>query len=152
MLLRTGATGLRDPVKPITTNTMNDYNSAISACFQAMEDDLLARLLYGAPATGAPSNTPGSVLTVEAFIKASRLLEPPPDTREITVSPFVTRQYRFPRSKKRRIRDKWRKQPRNFKPAAYSTADAIYIHPDIYKTATTPAFTPTSPAPSSPRV
>lgn len=85
-----------------------------------------------------PSNAPGSALTAEAFLNACRLLEPPPDTRKIFVSPLITRQYRFPRSKKRRIRAKWFKQPRNHKPAAYSTADALYMHPAIYHAAATP--------------
>lgn len=115
---------------------MNDYDFDLSACLQATEDALLDSLIYGVPVTGAASNATGGALTEEAFLKARRLLGPPPDTREIIVSPFAVRQHRFPRSKKRRIRDKWRKQPRNFKPAAYSTADAIYMHPSIYKAAT----------------
>jgi len=72
-------------------------------------------------------------LTAEVFLNACRLLEPPPATRKIFVSSTITRQYRFPRSKKRRIRDKWFKQPRNHKPACYVTDHTVYIHPALHE-------------------
>ena len=46
-----------------------------------------------------------------------------------------TMQYRFPRSKKRRIRRKWQKDRRNWKSVpklrAYQIGDTIYMHPDV---------------------
>jgi len=46
-------------------------------------------------------------------------------------------QFRFPRSKKKRIRKKWAKQERNYKripsKSIYKIGDAIYVHPILYE-------------------
>lgn len=49
--------------------------------------------------------------------------------------PTITEQFRRPRSKGKRIQEKWRKNPRNHRPARHikqdrSTGD-IYCHPSI---------------------
>lgn len=48
---------------------------------------------------------------------------------------MVIKQFRFPRSKKRRIRNKWAKQPKNFKawlePRAYQIGNKIIAHPAL---------------------
>lgn len=73
-----------------------------------------------------------TAITEKTFFDACRIIKPPPEARKIFVSSAITRQYRFPRSKKRRIRDKWFKQPRNHKPACYVTDHTIYIHPTLH--------------------
>lgn len=59
----------------------------------------------------------------------------------VVVSQFLPRfklvQFRFPRSKKKRIRKKWSKQERNFKlvkheAAAWRVGDTLYVHPTTY--------------------
>lgn len=52
----------------------------------------------------------------------------------ICVSDTVREQYRFPRTKKRRIRNKWSAREVNWRPArkALQTEDAIYMHPTFY--------------------
>lgn len=50
----------------------------------------------------------------------------------IVTSEHVQEQYRFPRTKKRRLRNKWLKRPENFRPARHALVDeegTIYIHP-----------------------
>ena len=44
-------------------------------------------------------------------------------------------QFRFPRSKKKRMLKKWKAQPSNFRPSphAFVTKDCIYIHPAFYR-------------------
>jgi hypothetical protein len=59
---------------------------------------------------------------------------------KIIVSPLAYRterkQIRFPRTKKRCIQKKWRKQDRNFLithiPQAYKIAETLICHPSIY--------------------
>jgi hypothetical protein len=80
-----------------------------------------------------PTNSPANVLSADTFLHTSRLLGPPPAARKIYISPQITRQHRFPRSKKRRIRDKWRKRPCNHKPACYVTDHTTYIHPELHE-------------------
>ena len=43
------------------------------------------------------------------------------------------KQWRFPRSKKRRIRKKWAKDEKNFKyePKAYKVGGTLYCHPSL---------------------
>ena len=43
------------------------------------------------------------------------------------------KQWRFPRSKKRRIQKKWSKDERNvrYEPKAYQSGQTIYCHPQI---------------------
>lgn len=50
-------------------------------------------------------------------------------------SQFLTIQYRFPRSKKKRIRNKWAKRPENFRadPKVYQFNGAIYGHPETIR-------------------
>lgn len=55
-----------------------------------------------------------------------------------TSSPFCVSewaQFRFPRSKRRRIRAKWRKDRRNWKRIptgeVYQIGDTLYMHPDM---------------------
>ena len=49
----------------------------------------------------------------------------------VYVSENLVEQYRFPRTKKRRIRNKWAKRPINFRPSRkiYQSANGIYVHP-----------------------
>lgn len=51
----------------------------------------------------------------------------------IIESPYITEQFRFPRTKKRRIRNKWSKRPENWRPSrrAYLTGDTLYVHPKM---------------------
>ena len=44
------------------------------------------------------------------------------------------RQFRFPRSKKRRIRNKWAKRAENFRdyPVVYMIDGVMHVHPDWY--------------------
>lgn len=53
----------------------------------------------------------------------------------VYISENVVEQFRFPRTKKRRIRNKWAKRPVNFRPARrfYATNDAIYVHPVMWE-------------------
>ena len=52
-------------------------------------------------------------------------------------SPYAVsrEQFRFPRTKKKRIQKKWRSDLRNFKdkPCAYLAGNSLYAHPVIYK-------------------
>lgn len=54
---------------------------------------------------------------------------------KIVLSEHATewKQFRFPRTKKRRIRNKWAKRPENFRsiPRAYSTPGGFIVHPSI---------------------
>lgn len=56
---------------------------------------------------------------------------------KIVSSNHLTKQFRFPRSKKRRIRKKWAKNPANYKPRQDVLFDqqrgVIYAHPTIAK-------------------
>ncbi len=51
---------------------------------------------------------------------------------KIIESNLLVEQYRFPKSKKKRIRVKWAKRPANWRPdikRAYQMGDAIICHP-----------------------
>lgn len=52
---------------------------------------------------------------------------------QITESPLCIKQFRFPRSKSRRIRKKWAKNKSNFKPALYRIPGTtrIIMHPSF---------------------
>ena len=61
---------------------------------------------------------------------------------EITTSKFITDpylsdrvQYKFPRSKKKRIRKKWAKNPKNWKNVpkleTYQIGDTLIMHPEM---------------------
>lgn len=72
-------------------------------------------------------------LTVEKLMACFDKLPPRPAINgRIEASEAVQEQYRFPRTKKRRIRNKWSKHQENFRPARHAllTEDGkIYIHP-----------------------
>jgi len=82
-----------------------------------------------------------SYLTMETIREAMRLLEtiqknPLPNMRIFPNVNLMERfQFRFPRSKGRRIRTKWSKQGRNWSTRpdthVYMTPDGIYCHPVI---------------------
>jgi hypothetical protein len=54
---------------------------------------------------------------------------------KIVTSTAMVEQFRFPRSKRRRIRAKWEKRPRNFRPMRaaffYEAGNVIYCHPQF---------------------
>lgn len=54
---------------------------------------------------------------------------------DIRVSEGLLEQYRFPRTKKRRIRNKWAKRPGNLRPArkAMFLNNLVIMHPDFYQ-------------------
>lgn len=49
----------------------------------------------------------------------------------LCISDTVVEQFRFPRTKKRRIRNKWSKRPINFRPSrkALQMGNSLYMHP-----------------------
>lgn len=53
----------------------------------------------------------------------------------IQATGFLVEQFRFPKTKKRRIRNKWAKRPVNFRPMRGGYLDkkhnVLYVHPDI---------------------
>jgi hypothetical protein len=51
----------------------------------------------------------------------------------IIEDPRLVDQYRFPRSKKKRVRNKWAKDPRNFMPSrrVYEVAGVLVCHPVV---------------------
>ena len=53
----------------------------------------------------------------------------------IQATEMCVEQFRWPRSKKRRIRNKWAKRPVNFRPLKGGYLDkernVLYVHPDI---------------------
>jgi len=53
----------------------------------------------------------------------------------VYISENVVEQFRFPRTKKRRIRNKWSKRSINFRPArrAYQGFDGLYVHPVMWE-------------------
>jgi hypothetical protein len=56
---------------------------------------------------------------------------PPHSGVEVYESSALVVQFRFPRTKKRRIRNKWRNNPANFKPdpQVYQIQGKLYAHP-----------------------
>jgi len=92
----------------------------------------------------APSETvttsPG--VTAKAFVEVRdmlRMLQTPttppplPDAGEIVLTENAVEQFRFPRSKRKRIRNKWAKRPENFRPPPKTVwvdpRGRIYCHP-----------------------
>lgn len=53
----------------------------------------------------------------------------------VITDPNMVEQFRFPRSKRKRIQAKWKKSPLNFRPARYANVDnlrgIIYCHPAV---------------------
>lgn len=50
----------------------------------------------------------------------------------IIESPFMVEQFRFPKSRKKRIRNKWAKRPENWRPnlkTTYIIGNNIFAHP-----------------------
>lgn len=83
--------------------------------------------------TAARATAEDDNLTVDKLMACFDALPPKPATTgRISTSELVQEQYRFPRTKKRRIRNKWSKRQENFRPARHAllTEDGtIYIHP-----------------------
>lgn len=54
----------------------------------------------------------------------------------IFTDPGMVEQFRFPRSKGKRIRNKWKKQQKNFRPSRHALVEQrrgnIYCHPTMY--------------------
>ena len=50
---------------------------------------------------------------------------------QLMVSELITEQFRFPHSRKKRIRNKWTKRPQNWRPSrqAYQIGDTLFMHP-----------------------
>ncbi len=70
-------------------------------------------------------------LTYNSFLNlAARFGEP-----EIRATEMCVEQFRFPRSRKRRIRNKWAKRPVNWRPARRGyldkAANVLYVHPEV---------------------
>lgn len=71
-------------------------------------------------------------LTAEKLMACFDTLPPPPAINgRIEASEAVREQYRFPRTKKRRIRNKWAARPENYRPSrrAWVLDGTIYVHP-----------------------
>lgn len=96
---------------------------------------------------------------IAAAMQASAIQPGPP--WRVVESPLLVRQYRFPRSRRRRIRQKWAKVKGNWRPdpLLYIAGDTIYGHPqivrqilrkhqDVAPTAGYPHVNPTSMLPS----
>lgn len=49
----------------------------------------------------------------------------------LCISDTVVEQFRFPKTKRRRIRNKWSKRPINFRPSrkALQVGNSLYMHP-----------------------
>jgi hypothetical protein len=78
--------------------------------------------------------SPGSGLTIEGLRKARALLAADiPRKPTFYRSIAVTEQFRFPRTKKRRIRKKWAMRPENIRPMEKALWDGLrnvfYVHP-----------------------
>ena len=54
---------------------------------------------------------------------------------KIITDPKMVEQFRFPRSKSKRIKNKWQKKPTNFRPAKHTLMDQrrgiVYCHPAV---------------------
>lgn len=54
---------------------------------------------------------------------------------KIITDPLMVEQFRFPRSKGKRIKLKWKKRPANFRPAKHTLMDQqrglVYCHPAV---------------------
>lgn len=101
---------------------------------------------FGTLRTGSPTGTttcglPDKPLTYDAIkeaeerIKSLMAKRPFSPGMKVYTNPFLTKQFRFPRSKGKRIRQKWAKRPENFRPSRDCLIDkqrgAIYCHPVI---------------------
>lgn len=82
------------------------------------------------------SVTEDSTLNELRFIKEilSKVPSLPPN---IAPSDSLLEQFRFPKSRKKRIRNKWAKRPENWRPArqGYYLAETntVFVHPEIYE-------------------
>lgn len=79
------------------------------------------------------TNTNASRLTADVFMAAYRRLIPekPKGPRNIVYTETAKTQFRKPRSKRKRIRRKWEKMSRNWRPmkGGLVVGDTLYIHP-----------------------
>lgn len=96
---------------------------------RAMNEDILRSL-------GAANwdNDSGSVFTYEMLEDAMKQFDVQPKL-DLIPSLHLQEQFRFPRSKKKRIRTKWAKRPENWRPAHQVYWDALtgnaYAHPQL---------------------
>jgi hypothetical protein len=69
-----------------------------------------------------------------AAVRAIAVVEPPPHIIS-TLFAVERKQVRFPRSKKKRIRNKWAKREENYRvsPRIYRLGGDLYAHPSIYQ-------------------
>jgi len=90
----------------------------------------------GTCTAGALASEP---LTIDKIMEARRRIESfgsvsSPDLRFISSAAMIE-QFRFPRSKGKRIKTKWRKNPKNFRPSRQVIIDKIrgiaYAHPVV---------------------
>jgi hypothetical protein len=69
-------------------------------------------------------------LTADSLIRMANNLFAP----TIRATELCVEQYRFPKTRKRRIRAKWAKRPANWRPARRGYLDTahnvLYVHPD----------------------
>lgn len=49
----------------------------------------------------------------------------------VCVTPMAVYQFRFPRTKNRRKRNKWTKKECNLKPTSFRIGNIVYVHPEI---------------------
>lgn len=57
-----------------------------------------------------------------------------PVLRNSIVSPYIREQFRFTRTKKKRVMKKFKKDPKNFKSSVnvYMVNGTLIMHPDVY--------------------
>lgn len=69
-----------------------------------------------------------------AAVRSSELVVPQPPVFYSTPMAQERVQWRYPRSKKKRIRAKWAKRERNvrYEPRIYCSGNAYYCHPTLY--------------------
>lgn len=104
-------------------------NSQVETHRRVMNENILRSL-------GAANwdNDSGSVFTYEMLEDAMKQFDVQPKM-DLIPSLHLQEQFRFPRSKKKRIRTKWAKRPENWRPAHQVYWDALtgnaYAHPQL---------------------
>jgi hypothetical protein len=121
---------LLDELTPEREAEMLPWSTALQAVLQAR---IFAEM--GLPASYSTAAPPSTAVEVEAMLAAFRNMETPL-AREIRLisTPMMMEQYRFPRSKKKRIRNKWAKRPENYRPCRqglYAEDGSLYMHPEV---------------------
>lgn len=105
---------------------------------EQMDRALCARLGFpnGCVTEANASVTGDSNLNALSFIKEI-LSKVPSIPTKIIASDSMLEQFRFPKSRKKRIRNKWAKRPENWRPArqGYYMAETntVYVHSEIYE-------------------